>query len=93
MTNSVLYETFYDHRSFFILIFYELTVFSKTYGLPFSPPIIEYMKTHSVHSWKGDCTMCYQLLVVKGTMQQMWQNSAIFMFKSYCSAQFNQVHH
>ena len=94
MTNSVLYKTFDGHCSFFILIFLWINLFSKTYGLPFSPPIIECMEAlESVHSWKGDCTMCYQLLVVKGTMQQMWQNNAIFMFKWYCSAQFNQVHH
>ena len=42
MTNSVLYETFDDHRSFFLFnIFYELTVFVKTHVLPFPPPIIE----------------------------------------------------
>ena len=99
MTNSVLYETFDDHRSFFIFnIFYELTgglFFAKTYGLPFPPPIKECMEPlKSVHSWKGNCIMCYQVLAVKGTMQQiLWQNNAIFMFKSQCSAQFNQVHH
>ena len=56
-------------------------VFAKTYGLPFPPPIIECMEAlESVHSWKGNCTMCYQ----QGKMQQiLWQNNAIFMFKSY----------
>ena len=54
MTNSVLYEAFDDHHSFFIFnifMYSPFFVLAKTYGLPFPPPIIECIEAlESVHS-------------------------------------------
>ena len=54
MTNSVLYETFDDHRSIFIFIFLWINrvfFFAKTYVLLFPPLIIECIETlESIHS-------------------------------------------
>ena len=46
-----------------------------------------------VNPFAGNCAMRYQLLAAKRTTRKiLWQNMVIFMFKSYCRAQFNQVH-
>ena len=74
MTNSV----FTKHlaitvRSLFLifLCINRFLVLAKTYGLPFPPPIIECIEAlESIHSLKGNCSICYQLLAAKGTMQQ-----------------------
>ena len=51
MTNSVLYETFDDHRSFFIFnILMNNRFWPKANVLPFPPPIIECIEAlESIH--------------------------------------------
>ena len=69
MTNSVLYETFDDHCSFFITRINRFFPQNVLFILSATNTRVYFQE--SVHSCKGNCTLCYQLLAVKGTMQQI----------------------
>ena len=77
MTNSVLFEAFVDHRTFFIFnIFMNNSIFfAKTYVLPFPPPIIECVEALESIQSQG---------TVSCTTSSLWQ-------REQCNTYFDKI--